>query len=168
MAKAIGRILVSYKEVQSLAGYTTLVYEMKQVLDDLESGHYKRTMLKSQDGDGDEQAPKEKEVKELTSIDQGVVVLSENIRFDKVPLVSPNGDKLAESVTFEIQPGMNLMIVGPNGCGKSSLFRILGSLWPLFGGQIHKPNLDKIFYIPQVSYLASSDDYRDHTCLQGP
>jgi ATP-binding cassette, subfamily D (ALD), member 3 len=36
LAKAIGRIVVSYKDVQSLAGYTTLVYEMKEVLDDLE------------------------------------------------------------------------------------------------------------------------------------
>ena len=35
LAKAIGRIVVSYKEVQSLAGYTTLIYEMKEVLEDL-------------------------------------------------------------------------------------------------------------------------------------
>jgi len=28
LAKAIGRLVVSYKEVQSLAGYTTLIYEM--------------------------------------------------------------------------------------------------------------------------------------------
>jgi ATP-binding cassette subfamily D (ALD) protein 3 len=35
LAKAIGRIVVSYKDVQNLAGYTTLVYEMKEVLDDL-------------------------------------------------------------------------------------------------------------------------------------
>jgi len=47
LAKAIGRIVVSYKDVQNLAGYTTLIYEMKEVLDDLESGRYKRIMVKS-------------------------------------------------------------------------------------------------------------------------
>ena len=38
LAKAIGRIVISYKEVQELAGYTTLVYEVKEVLDDLKAG----------------------------------------------------------------------------------------------------------------------------------
>ena len=47
LAKAIGRIVVSYKDVQNLAGYTTLIFEMKEVLDDLEVGKYKRVMVKS-------------------------------------------------------------------------------------------------------------------------
>jgi ATP-binding cassette subfamily D (ALD) protein 3 len=38
LAKAIGRLVISYKEIQQLAGYTTLVYEMKEVLDDLSNG----------------------------------------------------------------------------------------------------------------------------------
>ena len=42
LAKAIGRIVVSYKDVQNLAGYTTLIYELKEVLDQLESGKYTR------------------------------------------------------------------------------------------------------------------------------
>lgn len=35
LAKAIGRLVVSYKEVQNLAGYTTLIHEMDEVLMDL-------------------------------------------------------------------------------------------------------------------------------------
>lgn len=43
LAKAIGRMVVSYKDVQSLAGYTTLIHEMDEVLKDLNNGKFRRT-----------------------------------------------------------------------------------------------------------------------------
>lgn len=49
LAKAIGRLVVLYKEIQSLAGYTSLIYELKEVLDDLEAGKYKRGMVTNEE-----------------------------------------------------------------------------------------------------------------------
>jgi ATP-binding cassette subfamily D (ALD) protein 3 len=45
LAKAIGRLVVSYKEVQNLAGYTTLIHEMDGVLQNLSDGKYTRVMV---------------------------------------------------------------------------------------------------------------------------
>jgi len=143
LARAIGRIVTSYKELQKLAGYTSLVSQLQDVLDDLEHGSYERKMV-----EGEGKLPPRYKPGAGTIIDGADV-----IKFDKVPLVTPNGDLLVDGVSFEVTQTMNLMIVGPNGSGKSSLFRSLGELWPLFGGTITKPKFQDLFYISQKPYL---------------
>ena len=152
LAKAICRLVVSYKEVQNLAGYTTLIHEMDQVLVDLSRGEYQRVMVTTEAPGAT--APAAGTDKVLKQTVKGAKILNaDDIIFEDIPIFSPNGDELIAKMNFKIQPGMHLLISGPNGCGKSSLFRILGELWPARSGTLTKPPVEKIFYIPQRPYL---------------
>ncbi|KAL5119010.1 ATP-binding cassette long-chain fatty acid transporter pxa2 [Pleosporales sp. CAS-2024a] len=141
---AFGRIMFSYKEITELAGYTSRVSTLLDVIADIQAGHFEKALVSS--------ASTEENAAVLAG--RGTVTEGEDIEFIDVPIVSPNGDVLVRKLSFAVQPGDHLLIVGPNGCGKSSLFRILGGLWPVYGGHVRKPPFEDIFYIPQRPYLS--------------
>jgi ATP-binding cassette, subfamily D (ALD), peroxisomal long-chain fatty acid import protein len=130
--------------VTELAGYTSRVSTLLDVIDDIQAGHFEKKLVSSAS------------TKENAAVLQGrgKAIEGEDIEFIDVPIVSPNGDILVRALSFSVKPGDHLLIVGPNGCGKSSLFRILGGLWPVYGGTVRKPPFEDIFYIPQRPYLS--------------
>ncbi|CAB3405584.1 unnamed protein product [Caenorhabditis bovis] len=140
LSEALGRLTLAGRDLTRLSGFTTRVDTLMKVLDDMSSGKYEKSLV------GDSQA--------LMSHEGGRLVCQDNIiKFENVPLVTPNGDVLIESLSFEVPSGTNVLVCGPNGCGKSSLFRTLGELWPVFGGVLTKPKKGKLFYVPQRPYM---------------
>ncbi|KAM7200914.1 ABC transporter transmembrane region 2 domain containing protein [Rhypophila sp. PSN 637] len=141
---AFGRIMFSYREIMELAGYTSRVASLLEVMDDIQAGHFEKKLVSSSGTEDNEAVLK----------GRGKVVESKDIEFIDVPIISPNGDVLVKALSFSLKQGDHLLVVGPNGCGKSSLFRILGGLWPVYGGTVYKPPFSDIFYIPQRPYLS--------------
>ncbi|PWN28645.1 hypothetical protein BDZ90DRAFT_218621 [Jaminaea rosea] len=141
---AFGRIVSSYKELSEMAGYTARVSSLLDTMDEVKASRFEKKLVSS--------AGTEENAAVLRG--RGRVEESPNIVFEEVPIVSPNGDVLVPKMSFQVTPGEHLLIIGPNGCGKSSLFRILGGLWPVYGGVVKKPKANEFAYIPQRPYLS--------------
>ncbi|KAI8425549.1 hypothetical protein MSG28_011374 [Choristoneura fumiferana] len=172
-ADAIERLMSSYKEVVTLAGYAERVSDMLEVFSEVARGECVRAVHVTSGKDN----PNAFQVtfRDNRPVPQGKITYTSDlsIHLRSVPIVTPACDVVANGVTLDIAPGTHLLIVGPNGCGKSSLFRIISGLWPVHGGSLAVPRpcacaacADErapptrchsrpiMFYIPQRPYMS--------------
>lgn len=156
-ADAIERLMSSYKEIIALAGYTCRVAGMLEVFEETSQGIYSKTAVaESNDTQGIIEFRNGKPVAKGRIIYRSDADMS--ITLIAVPVVTPNCDVVVPCLNLCIATGMHLLITGPNGCGKSSLFRILSGLWPIYSGELHIPQPVEgkpcMFYIPQRPYMS--------------
>jgi putative ATP-binding cassette transporter len=76
-----------------------------------------------------------------------------DVRADHVDLALPDGRVLLADTSVVIAPGQRLLITGPSGIGKSTLFRALAGIWPFGRGCIQMPAAERRLFLPQRSYI---------------
>lgn len=78
----------------------------------------------------------------------------DRIGMDDVTLMTPDYRKtLVTEVSAELAPGKGLLIAGASGAGKSSLLRAIAGLWNAGAGEITRPPLQEMLFLPQKPYM---------------
>ena len=76
-----------------------------------------------------------------------------DVRAEHVDLALPDGHVILANTSVVITPGERLLVTGPSGIGKSTLFRALAGIWPFGRGRIQMPAPERRLFLPQRSYI---------------
>lgn len=84
-----------------------------------------------------------------------IVYDDSRVAYEGVTLRSPKGDKvLIDHLDLEVPLGRRLLILGPDGIGKTSLGRATVGIWDQGEGRIIRPSPENILFVPQRPYTA--------------
>ena len=76
-----------------------------------------------------------------------------SLALEGLALALPQGKPLLQATTMQLEKGQHVLISGPSGGGKSTLFRALAGIWPYWKGRIRLPKGARLLFLPQKPYL---------------
>jgi putative ATP-binding cassette transporter len=75
------------------------------------------------------------------------------VRIDDLAVNLPSGAPLVAASGLAIGSGERMLITGPTGAGKSTLFRAIAGIWPFGAGTIRVPASARMTMLPQRPYF---------------
>ena len=75
------------------------------------------------------------------------------LRAEGLTLALPDGREIVSDAAFTVESGDRVLVSGPTGSGKSTLFRAAAGIWPFGEGQIALPAGAKVLFLPQKPYI---------------
>jgi vitamin B12/bleomycin/antimicrobial peptide transport system ATP-binding/permease protein len=75
------------------------------------------------------------------------------VHADQMQLDLPDGRVIVSDMHLSVDPGERLLITGPTGAGKSTLFRALAGIWSFGEGEVRIPENAHLLFLPQRPYL---------------
>jgi vitamin B12/bleomycin/antimicrobial peptide transport system ATP-binding/permease protein len=94
-----------------------------------------------------------RDLQKSPDIIQTVPSAQKDLTVEDLTLRLPDQRKILQDVSFRIGLGDRVVVSGPSGSGKSSLFRALAGIWPYGSGKISMPNDQRVLFLPQKPYL---------------
>ena len=73
------------------------------------------------------------------------------VRSDDLGVALPDGTQLLAHTALQVQAGDRVLLSGPSGSGKSSLFRALAGIWPFASGSVARG--EPTMFLPQRPYF---------------
>jgi putative ATP-binding cassette transporter len=86
-------------------------------------------------------------------VDREAVAQTRGIEVRGLELQLPTGTPLIAADGLRFSPGDRVLVTGPTGSGKSTLFRAIAGIWPFGSGSIKVPAGANLMVLPQRPYL---------------
>lgn len=81
-------------------------------------------------------------------------IIDQRLAINQLTLQTPDYKRtLVKNLSFEVAPGEGILLMGASGSGKSSILRAISGLWDSGCGNIYRPHISEIFFLPQRPYM---------------